>query len=163
MRVDASGRQSIADVALCTSKLGAPAGFVTSRPCNRFPCPNTLASWSVGPWEPCAPIVAPVRPCDGGAGATVRTVECRSATGSALADGACGGGTNGTTTSTGIAKPYPSLPCTIAPTCDCTADSDCPSTHWVCDAGSRRCACGAQWGGDACDVPLLLGAEGAPP
>jgi hypothetical protein len=145
----------------CPPVWQTPDGFITSRPCNRFLCPDALTIWSVGPWEPCIPGVAPVPACSGGAGTKTRTVVCTSAAGSVLADDACAGATYGT--ATGTTKPPPSLPCTIAPTCNCTVDSDCPSTHWVCASTTHRCECSALWRGDACDVPLLLGAEGAPP
>jgi hypothetical protein len=138
----------------------APDGFLTSRPCNHFPCPDALTSWSVEPWGPCIPVVTPSRPCKGGPGVQSRAVVCRSAAGSILADGACLASDG---TATGDAKPLLSAPCTVASTCACTVDADCPSTRWACNTTSHRCVCSGRWGGGACDVPLLLPPSSAPP
>ena len=64
---------------------------------------------------------------------------------------------------TGAAKPVQSTPCTAASTCDCMTDSDCPSTHWTCNTTNHRCGCSARWGGDVCDIPLLLPPSSAAP
>ena len=143
----------------------APSGFSTTRPCNRFPCPGTLASWTVGPWTSCVPLATPVRPCEGGPGIQTRAVTCQST------DAAARGGSSDSLPDTECLqsgalnvtrKPAQSAPCTLVPTCDCLGDSDCPSNHWVCNSVSRRCECSRQWGGDGCDVPLLAAAPAAP-
>jgi hypothetical protein len=118
---------------------------VTVRPCNRFPCPNSLATWTVGAWGPCVAVTSPPRPCDAGVGTQARSVVCRSPAGVQLADSACN------TTS----KPVAIVDCTLPSACSCQTNDDCAGSQWICDRAAHSCACGPLWAGDLCEVPLL--------
>jgi hypothetical protein len=133
----------------------------TSRPCNRVLCPSALATWRVGPWSVCTPASGTggtqttTAPCAGGTGRQTRDVSCRSATGAVLPDAAC------VTASPNTTMPTTTAVCTLAPTCVCHSDNDCPDSHWACNAATNTCGCSASWAGPGCDVPLLPPSTGA--
>jgi hypothetical protein len=147
-----------------------------TRPCNRYPCPNTISVWAVGGWSSCSPDLPTIGTTTGAgdacstAGHQTRRVTCQLvATGATLPDAHCHASGQ---------RPDDNAPCTLALapsssggsdpasiSCECGVRTDCPSPsdHWECDATMRTCKCGAQWGGPHCDVPLLPQAPAAEP
>ncbi len=133
------------------------------RPCNRFPCPNEVTVWDVGPWSSCTPLVlTPSSPTDCTlVGKQTRNVTCKQVSSGAVRPRA----------DCTVTSPWPGdeAPCSLQDValsqgCVCQVPSDCssPVGHWTCDVASHTCACDDGWVGDACDVPLLYqGGSGA--
>ncbi len=134
----------------------------TTRPCNRYPCPSSLAGWAVGPWGSCtvtavdSPLApSPAQPCAGGMGTQTRAVVCRSVgvgREEQVEDAVCLALSPNTT------KPTTAAPCTVQPmppACVCHSNGDCPGAHWICNTTAQLCVCSAQWGGSGCSVPLV--------
>jgi hypothetical protein len=67
------------DSSLCS---GAPA--VTTRACNQFPCPNSVAAWGTTDWGVCVP---PSEECGGGVGTRSREFVCLSPEGAVVPTG----------------------------------------------------------------------------
>ncbi len=117
---------------------------VTSRPCNTFPCPSTVATWSVGPWSACNA----TNPCKHSLGLQTRAVECTWVVSGAQAPSSTCAGTS--------PRPINQQACAVVGTCTCSVDSECSSPRWTCDTAASTCVCRRGWGGEACDISVLL-------
>ncbi len=131
------------------------------RPCNRIPCPSSLASWAVGPWSDCTATNTAIG-CGSTSGLQQRSVACQSSSGEVLGNAVC--------VSVGPARPSSEAACSMsAQACGCSSDAECgaglgPGStvggHRVCNTTSGRCVCGSGWGGEDCSVPLLQASPG---
>jgi hypothetical protein len=118
----------------------------TVRPCNRFTCPASVATWAVGSWGRCNAVQDPQHPCIIPVGTQQRRVTCQLTDGTLMPEGLC--------SSTSAASP--SLqPCSLpkSPLCACQGDHDCTSAHTMCNTTSAQCVCATGWSGEACSVP----------
>lgn len=121
----------------------------TQRPCNRYLCPKTIASWSVGPWSAC------VAHCTMNVGVKTRPVRCTNSSGTTLPDAVC------LSLVPGAPKPVGTIPCANSSVCTCSTDGDCGSSRWVCDTLVHTCRCSSDWDGNDCSIPLLRAPPGA--
>jgi hypothetical protein len=124
-----------------------------TRPCNRFPCPDSITTWATGPWGPCLAVQGTALGCSS-LGSQARNVTCQSAiTGTTLPDAVClaNGGTSG--------RPPASAGCPLQSPCACTSRSDCPSGQWECRVDTHQCGCATGWAGQECSTRLLVPAS----
>jgi hypothetical protein len=139
-----------------------PQTLVTERPCNRFLCPGTVLSWTVGAWGPCVPSAPQVSapsspaPCTATVGVQSRIVQRTNVAGVVQPDTAC------LTYGPSVAKPASATVCVLEAPCGCTLDAHCGSGRWACNMSTRSCQCGSGWAGADCSIPLVSPVSGQP-
>lgn len=113
---------------------------MTSKPCNRLPCPSRVYTWKVVGSTECVSVGVSHGSRGCGMGTINRTVVCCDDDGSIVSSSLCPS-----------PRPSSTIACDTGVACICKADLEC-GVHGVCDVVSGSCGCERGWTGRDCSI-----------